>query len=467
MTQIKIVGGSYLLNCRKADCQRSINVFPSVVESGSGKSPAILKSIPGLVQFSESGAVIRGMRTASNGRVYIVSGNKLKEVDSFGNLADLGTLQTSSGYVGMGENLNQLIITDGENGYVSVFATNEFKRIIAPAFLGSARVAVLDGYAVFAKPNSRQFYWSSVDDATVIDELDFASAEGTSDNIVGHVVDHGQLMFFKQNNIEIWDDTGGADIPFARNPGARIETGAASAFSIAKLDNTVYWLSQDERGGGIINKLNGYTPVRVSTNAIEEILQSAGTFNLSMAVAHTYQQDGHSFYVITVPGLSTTLCFDVASGNWHERAELVNNEYAPHRGQFHTFAFGKHLIGAADGRIYRYDASVNTNAGDPLVRDRISPHDALPNYKKKNYGSLQVDCVVGAGLPDESAPKLLMRYSNDGGISYGNWREATMGRIGETRARTIYRRLGEAYDRVWHLRCVQDVNFSIVGANIE
>ena len=221
----------------------------------------------------------------------------------------------------------------------------------------------------------------------------------------------------------------------------------------------------DERGGGIVWKLAGYTPVRVSTQAIEEALQSVT--DTSGAVAYTYQQDGHSFYCLNVPGLNTTLCYDVASNAWHERAELVTGEYAQHRGQFHAYAYGKHLVGAADGKIYQYDPDVNTNAGDVLLRDRISPHQATATYTKNEFSLLQVDCTVGAGLPDGSAPSLMMRYSNDGGGSWGNWRTVSAGAIGERRARAIFRRLGMAYDRVWQIRFTEDAPFAIVGANVE
>ena len=464
MGQIPIVGPSYQLRVRKADVQRSVNMFPSVVESGTGKAPAILQSIPGLTLFASLGAPIRGLFTAK-GRLYAVAGSGLKELSSAASITNRGTIGSTTGAVGMAENLNQLIITDGTNGYVSPFTTNALAQITGTGWLGSVKVSVLDGYAIFVKPDSQIFYISSVDDATILNVLNFASAEGSPDNIVTQVADHGQLFLFGASSIEIWDDTGGTDFPFKRNSGARIETGCAAAFSVRKLDNTVYWLGQDERGSGIVWKMNGYTPVRVSTQAIEEVLQ--GVSSLSGAIAYTYQQDGHSFYCLNVPGLPTTWCFDVASGNWHERAELASGEYAQHRGQFHTFAFGKHLIGSADGNIYAYDPNVNTNAGDPLVRDRVSPHNALPNYAKVPYASLQVDCIVGKGKPDSAAPSLMMRYSDDGGESWKNWRTASMGAIGQRKARTIYRRLGEARDRIWQIRCTDDTPLAIVGANVE
>lgn len=50
--RVPFVGPSYQLRRKKADVQRSINLFPTPIESGSGKSGVFLKSIPGLSSFS-------------------------------------------------------------------------------------------------------------------------------------------------------------------------------------------------------------------------------------------------------------------------------------------------------------------------------------------------------------------------------------------------------------------------------
>lgn len=455
---IPFIGGSYELRARKADVQRSINLFPVMVESGDGSVPAYLKSIPGLVDFADLTDEIRGSTLAA-GRLFTVAGDTLYEVASDGTGTSRGTLTSSTGAVDIRHNLDQVIITDGEGGYVFALDTDSFTQITDPAFYGSVRFAILDGYTIFSEPDTRKFYWTAIDDALTFDALDFASAEGSTDNIVAPFVDHGQLFLFKQYNIEIWDNAGGADSPFVRNNGARIETGCAAAFSIAKLDNTVYWLGQDERGSGMVWKMNGYTPVRISNHAIEEQLQG---IDFSEARAYAYQQDGHSFYCLNVPGLETTLCYDVETGKWHDRAEFVDNEFMPHRGTCHVSAFGKNLIGADDGKIYEYDPNIYTNAGDVLVRDRISPHQVIPSRDKQFFSLFQLDCTVGegSGLP----PQVMMRYSNDGGAAFSNWRLAGLGATGQRRNRVRFFRCGSAYDRVYHVRFTDNAPFAIYGA---
>lgn len=51
---IPFVGGSYELKRKKADVQRTINMCPTPIESGTGKAKIFLQSIPGLRQFGET-----------------------------------------------------------------------------------------------------------------------------------------------------------------------------------------------------------------------------------------------------------------------------------------------------------------------------------------------------------------------------------------------------------------------------
>lgn len=461
---VPFIGPSYNLATRKVDCQRSVNLFPALVESQSGKAPAVLQPVEGLTLFaSAAGGAARGC-IATDDRAFIVLGAVLYELFSNGTTLARGTLLTASGPVDLGLNTTQLGIVDGVNGYVLDLGTNVLTPIVSAGFYGSARLAMIDGYGVLVRPNSAQFYISAIDDLTTYNPIDFASAEGAPGHLVAVVASHREAWLMKRRVCEVWDDTGAADFPFERIQSAFIEQGTAAPFTLQTVDSTVFWLGQNEDGGGIVWRAMGYNPARISTHAIEEALQSST--DLASSTAYVYQKDGHTFYCLQVPGLSTTLVYDVATQSWHERAEFVNGAYTPHRGVCHMYTFGKHILGGSDGKVYVLDATKNTNNGDALVRDRISPHFATPSYDMQPFAALQIDCNVGDGLPSGQAPLLMMRYSNDGGYTWGNWHTASLGSQGQRRARAIFRRLGEARDRVWMVRCTEDVPFTLIGAAV-
>ena len=462
MSAVPIVGPSYNLEVRKADVQRSINLFPVVTESGTAKAPAILQSVPGLSLFSTLGSEVRGGHVVGD-RCFVVAGATLYELDSAGTATSRGTLGSSSGAVDMAHGNTQLVMVDGSNGYALTLSSNTFQTI-GGNFYGSTRVAFIDGYFVFIRPDTGQFYWSAIDDATNLGALDFATAEGSPDDMVSILADHRELWLFGESTTEVWINTG-SEAVFERNAGAFMEHGCAAAFSAQKMDNTVFWVGKDENGSGVVYRAQGYSPVKISTKAIDEQLQRST--DISGARAYTYQQDGHSFYVLNVPGLDTTLVYDVASGAWHERAELVDGEYEPHRGNFHVYAFSKHLIGAEDGKVYWYDTTKKTNNGDTRVLDRISPHAAAPDLRDIRFNLLELDCTVGKGKGDGSEAFVMLRYSNDGGESWTGWRTASLGAIGQRNTRARFLRCGMSRDRVWHIRVTDDVEFAIVGANVE
>lgn len=466
------VGPSYQLNTRKADVQRVVNMLPVMNEVPGGKSAAYMKSVPGLEVFSAySGGLVvaRGMIANTAGTVMaIVIGDKLYAVGYDGVRALLGTLATSTGHVGMKVGLNQLVVVDGPNGYVVALDTGVFTQITDPAWLGSNTVDYLGGYFTFIDPDTQTFYISALEDALTFDALEFATANSSPDKLVGQSVTSKSLVLFGQVATEVWQETGATDFPFEKNTGVYIEVGLMAAFTAKDLDNSTFWLGKDERGAGIVYKLEGFRAVRVSTMAIEQTIQRAISEgnDVSTAVAYTYQQGGHSFYVLQIPGLDTTWTYDVSSKQWHERAELVNGDYEQHRGRFHCYCFDKHLIIGDDDIIYEYDVDANTNAGDVLVRDRISPHSSVPDLRRVSYGTFELDCTVGYGIAGQAQASVMMRYSDDGGFEWNGWRTATLGAIGEKTARARFLRNGSARDRVWHTRCTDDVPFAIVAASI-
>lgn len=462
---VPFVGPSYTLDVRGADCQRTVNMFPAIVESGSGKAAAILQRIPGLSLFVDLAAgQIRGFKQTA-GRCFVVAGSTLYEIDSSGTATSRGTLFTSTGPVGIAAGLNQVVVVDGPFGYVFTLATNAFTQITSSAFYGSDVVGFVGGFFIFLRPDTQQFYISAIDDATSLDALDFASAESAPDKLVSLIIDHGDVLLFGETTTEPWLLTGDGDFPFQANSRSKMEVGIVGPFAAAKLDSTVLWVGRDENGEAQVWIANGYRPQRVSTHAIEQALQTST--DLASTVVYVYQQDGFSHFCIQAPGLDTTLCYEVTSQSWHDRAELVNGEYTQHRAKHHCYAFGKHLVGGDDGKVYWYDKTKNTNNGDVLVRDRICPHNASPLLDYQFYSEFILDCTVGKGKSDGSEALVMFRYANgvtDGEEpAWGNWRTASLGNVGERQKRVIFRRLGRAIDRIWHVRCTDDVPFSIIN----
>jgi len=466
-----ILGSTYVTRSINAANARMVNLFPEIVPEG-GKEPAFLNRAPGLkLKVAVGIGPIRGLWSYGN-NMYVVSGNKLYKVTSDYVVTNLGTVSGNSGPVSMADNGTQLFIACNGPSYIYNSQTNVFQQISDGDFPGAATVCYIDGYFVFNEPNSQKIWVTSLLNGTDIDPLDFASAEGSPDGVVGVIADHRELWVFGTNSVEVWSNAGNPDFPFSRIQGAFNELGCVAAYSIAKMDNGLFWLGQDARGQGIVYRANGYMGQRISTHAIEWQIQQYG--NLSDAIGYTYQQDGHSFYVLIFPTANTTWVYDVSTQAWHERAGFINGEFTRHRSNCQVFFNNEVLVGDyQNANIYAFDLnnfSDNNNAQKWLRSWRALP-TGQNNLKRTAQHSLQLDLETGVGLNlgQGSDPQVMLRWSDDGGHTWSNEHWVSIGKIGEFDRRAIWRRLGmtmKLRDRVYELSGTDPVKIAIIGAEL-
>jgi hypothetical protein len=291
----------------------------------------------------------------------------------------------------------------------------------------------------------------------------------------------------------------------ARIQGASNELGCAAPYSVAKLDNSVFWLGADARGSGVVYRSNGYTGVRASNHALEWQIQSYG--DITNAIAFTYQQDGHFFYVLTFPSAGKTWVYDVTTQSWHERAGFSNGLFVRHRANCQMNFNTEIVVGDFEnGNIYAFDKEYYSDNGAP--QKWLRSWRALPsgtnNLKRTAQHSLQLNCESGVGLngidPTDNVqwffytssgdqlvtssgdfllfspptveganPEVMLRWSDDGGHTYSNEHWSTMGRIGEYGFRVFWRRLGmtlKLRDRVYEVSGTDPVKIAIMGAEL-
>lgn len=466
------IGPSYTLQSVNADAQRCVNWFPELNELGTGKEREVASFVqrPGLVKLSTMGAgPIRGLFYSSKARAFAVSGSTFYEVTDPANPVNRGTLVSNTGRVGMADNGVDLLIVDGVQGKTFRFATNVLTAIADPEFIHTANNAFfLDQYLIVNEPGSGKFWFSALSSATSWDGLDFAQAEGSPDNLVEILVDHRELWLYGDRSIEVFFNTGDADNPFQRIQGAFIEEGAVAG-TVGKIDDTIFYVAVNDKGQAIVKRAQGYRPARISTHAVE--LAIAGYGSLTGATSYTYQDRGHSFYCLNFPGAATTWCFDAATGLWHERA------YTPAAGEpmqrdrvsCHVFNGTRHLVGDyVNGNLYEYDFSAYTDDGAILSRMRRAPH-LTNNGARAFHHTFQLDVEAGVGLAtgQGSDPKAILRWSNDGGHIWQPERWATLGKMGEYQARCIFRRLGQARQRVYEVLITDPVKVTLLGAYLE
>lgn len=469
--QFPFVGPSYSARVKNLDAQQCINLYPELAGPNS-KNVAALIGTPGLSLWTTlAGGCVRGMLKFSATLSVIVVGTNVWRLTQFATPVLLGTIPAGTTPVSMATNgTDTIMLVDGTYGWAIGVEALTFAQITNGAFTGADMVYFIDGYFVFNKPGTGQFQITGLY-STSIDPLDFATAEGSPDKLIGLIVDHRELWLFGENSTEVFFNSGNVDFPFERIQGAFIEQGCAAKFSIAKMDNRVFWLSADDRGQGMVMSATGYQPQRVSDHALEFAISQMST--ISDAVAYTYQQEGHSFYVLSFPTANQTWAYDASTNMWHQRAwrNASDNSLNRHRGACHMAFIGENLVGDwENGNIYKLDLDTYTDNGALIPRIRTCPHLSDPDYRWQFFDALQVDMQTGVGLsvaPGTSGddPKAVLQWSTDGGYSWSNELWASIGKIGERRTRVRWRRLGRSRDRVFRVTITEPVKIAIVGAS--
>jgi len=362
-TDAPIVGGAYTDDTRAWSVQDTVNYIPVYAEKDGTRSARMLRCAPGASEFVdlETHAPIRGMRNVE-GLLLVVSGTSLFSVAANGAKKNLGTIP-GVGRVILSHNQitggNEVAITPG---YVYNTVTGVLSRITDEGFPGAISFDYVDSYITYIEPGRRFAGTSDLADAMSYNTLDRYEAEGSPDKLVGQIVSHREWWLFGERTIEPYTNTGAATGTFQRSGGTVMEVGAASPYAIVRLDNSVFWLG----GDGVVYRANGYSPIRISTYAIEQAISRC---NNATAFAFTFEDRGHKIFYLTFQD-GQTWGYDVATQEWHRRQSKGLKRW---RMNDLVRWNGKWIGGDfSNGKLYTLDWNVQNEAGVEMERMRVT-----------------------------------------------------------------------------------------------
>jgi hypothetical protein len=491
MPKIGLAGGSYTTQSPIADSSRTINWYPERIESGRGKSGAVLYPTPGLsVAVAVGAGPMRGSHVAPDGRVFTVSGDSLYEIDSAMSIATgaaLGAMATDNRQCSIASGTYQTVILSSGRGYIYDRNADTFAIIADVDFPGNLpgvkalKIFYVDSF-FFVLADNYQFYISSPNDATAWAAIDTSRIEFVANKPVTMFLDHRDVYIFMTKRGQALYNSGAADFPFTESPNGLIEYGTSSPDSIIKMDNSMFMLGENDDGGGLALRFNGFNPQRVSDHGFEHRVQryiKSGwqgiPIDISLATSWSYQLEGHQFWVVNIPGAETSLVYDANMKLWHEWAyfNIATGRYEPHRAINHIYAFNKHLVGDRElGILYELDNETYTDNGAMIRRLRQHPHINAEGHRVP-HRKLQIDIEPGVGLDAAIDalgydPQLTLQYSDDGGKNFDNERSISIGKRGEFQTKIIYRDLGSTdQSRVYRLIATDPVPFRLIEGYLD
>jgi len=417
----------------------------------------VLQTRPGLITENTWGtgsvdAIIKrdGLFSQS---VFTVNATTLyKDGVSLGSISGTGVV--SFAYTGDDTDAeDELLITRG--GAIWRYVAAGLTSVTFPDTQNVIKLGFLADFFLAIPANSQRFYFSTALDGSSWDGLDFATAQKEPDQILDMVVLNDMLVFLGANSIEFWQVTGDSLLPFAPITGRVIDRGIHSTGCAQNIDNTVYWIGDDN----ILYRLGGDgIPLAASDQGIEERIKGSATANLWQ-----FELDGNKFLCVRLD--TSTYSLNIRTGQWSEFASYGIANWLPK-------CWDAELFGSsAGGGILKFSA-LHTDLGGVLERRfragfPLNGGSAMVHNLRIRTNSGQTPYLTG-GYAD---PVVEMRKSRDAGQTWGDWRQKSLGAQGKYRKRVEWRALGQFRDPggLFEFRVTDPVPFrvSYVGVNEE
>lgn len=479
--------GSYQAISPIIDGEVCMNLFCERAESPGARSPIALLMAPGKTKVASLPEAGVTSQLNINGRGF-VAGSQLYELDGGFNVTIRGSLGLTQPLrpCQMFANETQVLCLNNGNLYVFTLATNVLTAVNMAQLQGGPgsvmQIDFADGYFFAWFQNTHTFQQSRLEDGTTWSGLDVATASIFPDNFVSMKADHREVWFLSAKKSAGYYNSGAGFPTYIPIQAASGEFGAGATSATVQADNTLAWIGADERGPAVAYRLNGYTPQRISTFAVEQIWQSYST--VADARAYSYEEKGHVFWVVYFPsgftnlngvrGNGATWAYDFSTQLWAQRGywNVTSGTYDADHSQSHMFFAGKHLVGDwASGNIYEQSTAISTDNAGILRWLRRSPTTNDENhfvYFSEFEADLQVGVAPQPPLVDGNGnprpAQVQLRWSNDSTRTWSSYYILNCGAAGEFNVRARKTQLGRARKRAWELSGSDPVGVVIVSA---
>ena len=447
VTQLPITNGFYISDSLPISAQECTNCYVNVPQAPS-MAKETLFGTSGINQLAATGAVQQRNRGAwvLKNNAYFVNGSALYRINSDFTIDTIGTIE-GAGRVSLADNGKQLfILIPGGKGYIFTDSPDTLTEITDPDFTANGQpqyVAFIDGYFVLTT-DSKKFIVSSLNDGLTYNALDFGTAEANPDDIVAPIVFKNQLFITGSITAEAFQNVGGSGFPFTRS-GLYLSKGVAAPFSLIEASDTFMFIGGGLNESPAIWQFAGNTVQKVSTTAIDNLLQDLTDTELSQVFSYSFAEKGAYFVGFTLP--TTTLEINTITGKWNERKSFIEGADGIKslvRSRINSVinAYGKIIVGDQfDGRIGELSQEFSTEYGDNIIR-RISTQPFINNMEEFFLPKLELTIESGVGNSSVPDPQIVLDISKDGGKTFKDERWRPMGKVGEYNRRAIWRRNG-------------------------
>jgi hypothetical protein len=428
MPSLSYGSGAYKRDTGSLPPLECINLF--VESAKTSENRVCLQSRPGLATDSTVGTgPIRALyseRGVFSGDLFAVSSATI-----YRGASSLGTL-AGSGPISVAGTASEVLFAAGST--MRRYNGTALSNVSFPDSAAVRAVCVINFHFVAVRGDGTypgRFYWSDVNDGTTWDSLNYATAERVPDDLLDIAPLGDNIWLFGQSSLEVWQNTGNADLPFERIEQVAFDRGIIDTGCWAKVDNTLVFIGSD----AVVYRASSDNPVRISDHWLEEKIAASSSWSM---FAFKYQ--GHEFACARLD--DATYAYDTATQQWCEFQTAGANWIAQCAAMAGTDAY---FGNDTDGKIMVFSGWADLTG--ELTRE-FTAAVTLDSRLSVNVLRLWVNVGQSAVLSGQgSDPKVEMSMSRDAGQTWSDWDDsalgnASIGGAGDYRTVPEWRRLG-------------------------
>jgi len=456
--QVDISSGFYGSSDPTFANMECINWYPQIPLVNGAISKGALFRTPGISAIKSIGTGKgRGFhKDQKNNALFQVVGSELIHNPDINNPVLLGAI-TGVGRVSMAFNgLVLCVIVPGGDGYFYTLATNTLETITDPIFVAfqaqqGGVTSVVEKGNRFIYTTDEEFFIGSLissNDGKSFDALDFEDAEVDPDAIVRAMEINNELYIFNAETTELYQEIGGVDFPYQRILGATIDKGLKSRFAVIEFSKRFLFLGNSTQEAPAIWQTAQGSATKISTPAIDQVIQAYTDAELSAVTAWSYSQEGSFFAGFNFPnetfvydGTASTL---LGRPTWHKR----QTNGSVWRVEDIATTFGKVIASdSIDGRVGDISRTHTQEYETNITRTVICPYLMTNgNSFRVSYAEASISAGTGTSQnnPDTDGlnPQVELQVSSDSSRTFKSLGSVAIGLEGQWDKRQIWRRLG-------------------------
>jgi hypothetical protein len=298
----------------------------------------------------------------------------------------------------------------------------------------------------------------------------YFNAESSSDRVTAVYSVGSLLTLYGPSSIEFWTRGDAESYQTLQRVSYTInkEQGLEAKYSLASVNQTQFCIGTGKANAKCVLMIEGTKVVKISDEWLDRILNDN---EISNTRAWTYSKNNHSFYIFTVG--NETYCYDTVTNEWHIRSSrnYYNSANKPYMPLYAVWFDNKIITGCCEnGNLYILDENYYMEDFDdehslPLYRVRQTPV-VTADYKPFALYQLSLECNAGAIENYGKLSQCLLQISNDGGYTWSNVIEATLGERGQYSTRLSWLNLGRTRQCVLKVMFSENSDFVISDSNM-